>query len=194
MAISRPLETFLPLDRQSYFRIDTLQHSDGVIYEVIPEDLAASRKVTYRHHFPDSVPTGAGLYQIFGEDNPSFLGKEIDNGGQTLETSSYRLGKFCVLIDTIAPSIRQIRPRNASQTTAPRPTVTAILDDGLSGVDEISVRIDGRWLVTEYDPESGAIRARPHFNLTLGKHRLDIIVTDKQGNVRHHKGEFSFVD
>jgi hypothetical protein len=187
-------QTFFPLDQNSYFRIEMREVGDQTDYAINPEAFAAREKFTYSYGLDNELPPGAGLYQVFGKSTLSFLGAKVDSLNHTISAASYRLGVFTMRIDTIAPTIKSVFPRNGARITAPRPEIKAKLEDTLSGIDKITLRLDGKWLISEYDPESGWVRATPHFNLLLGKHRLDIIVRDKLGNERHLKSGFSMVD
>ena len=44
------------------------------------------------------------------------------------------------------------------------------------------MRIDGKALIVEYDPEENRIFARPRKPLTPGSHKLEVIVRDICGN------------
>ncbi|MFH2056261.1 MAG: M23 family metallopeptidase, partial [bacterium] len=189
-----PEQTFFPLDRNSFFLIEERESRESVDYAILPEDFAARKRLTYSYRFDGEPPRGAGLYQVFGKETLSFLGAKPDEPAQTVSASSYRLGVFTMRIDTIPPAITGVSPRDGAHVTTGRPEIKAKLKDTLSGIEDITLRLDGQWLIAEYDPESGWVRATPHFNLSLGKHRLDIIVRDKLGNEQHYKSTFSQVD
>ena len=182
--------TFFPLDQNSYFEIEMRQEGNQTNYAINPEGFAAREKLTYSYRFDNELPPGAGLYQVFGKSTLSFLGARTDTLKHTVSASSYRLGAFTMRIDTVPPSIRSIFPREGARIKASRPEFKAKLDDTLSGIREITIRLDGKWLIPDYDPESGWVRATPHFNLSLGKHSFEIIVADKFGNERHHTSNF----
>lgn len=187
-------QTFFPLDRNGFFEIEPRDSGNVVDYAIVPEEFAARQEITYRYHFQVPLPRGAAIYQAFGDGSLSFVGAEVDPAAQTVSGYSYRLGVFTERIDTIPPTIASVSPRDGAQITVGRPEIKAKLEDTLSGIDQITIRLDGKWLIPEFDPESGWVRATPHFNLTLGKHRLDIIVTDKLGNEQRYSSGFTMVD
>ena len=187
-------QTFFPLDRNCYFQITAVKSQSEMNYAIFPDHLAARRQIAYRYRFGASVPPGAGLYQVDDTGGLSFLGAEIDSAALTVQVQSYRLGTISMRVDTIAPSIRKIKPRRGAAIGRSRPAIKAKLADSLSGIkDDIEIRVDGVWLIPEYDPESGWVKAVPHFDLKPGRHQLDIIVTDRIGNQRHYKGHFTLV-
>jgi hypothetical protein len=127
------------------------------------------------------------------EGKPSFLGAESDSAGNSITAKSYRVGVISMRIDTIAPAIREISPSANASVSTVRPKIRCKIDDNLSGIrDSVEVRIDGRWCIPVYDPEAGTLISASHFDLTPGKHRLDVKVTDRVGNQRHVSSEFNF--
>lgn len=187
-------ETFFPLDQNHFFRVQPETSGVEINYAVIPEGFAARSRLTYSYQSEDTLPPGTGIYQVFGDKSLSFVGAKREEAAASVSATSYRLGVFTMRLDTIPPSITAVSPRNGAQITSGRPTIKAKLKDELSGIDQIEIRLDGKWLIPLYDPESGRVTATPHFNLTLGKHRIDIIVTDKIGNKQHLQRSLTMVD
>jgi len=81
--------------------------------------------------------------------------------------SSLGGGMFAVLIDTTAP------------------TLSGIKDDRF-----IDARINGRWLIPEYEPEMSRCRVYPYQPLPAGRCELMIVVEDRAGNVAEHRVNF----
>jgi len=185
-------QVYFPLDRQYYFDIEMTKSMRSTEYAVVPDEFPLAKQVTISYGFDKVIPRGVGLYLGKGE-KPSFLGAESDRAGNSITAKSYRVGAVSMRIDTIAPAIREISPSANASVSSARPKIRCKIDDNLSGIrDSVEVDIDGRWCIPVYDPEGGTLISTSHFDLTPGKHRLDIKVTDRVGNQRHVSSEFNF--
>ena len=59
------------------------------------------------------------------------------------------------------------------------------LSDTLSGFEDdrnILIKLDGNWMIPEYDPETFICQTQPIKSLEVGEHHLAIVVTDRMGN------------
>ncbi len=102
-------------------------------------------------------------------------------------------GVFALLKDTIAPEISRIRPAKDKTVKSSLPKITAKIADHLSGiwVDTLfDIRLDGEWLIPEYDNEDNILTTRPNHPLKSGKHSLVIRVRDNAGNQTQRKTTF----
>jgi hypothetical protein len=185
-------QVYFPLDRQYYFDIEMTKSVRNTDYAVVPDEFPLAKQVTISYGFDQVIPRGVGLYLGKGE-KPSFLGAENDSAGGSITAKTYRVGVLSMRIDTLAPQVREISPSANASVSSARPKIRCKIDDNLSGIrDSVEVAIDGRWCIPVYDPEAGSLTSAPHFDLTPGKHRLDIKVTDRVGNQRHVSSEFYF--
>jgi hypothetical protein len=185
-------QVYLPLDRQYYFEIEMTKSIRKTEYAIVPDEFPLAKQVTISYGFEKAIPRGVGLYLGEGE-HPSFLGAESDSVGNSVTAKSFRVGVVSMRIDTIAPAVREITPSASASVSSARPKIRCRIDDNLSGIrDSVEVDVDGQWCIPVYDPEAGTLISTPHFDLTPGKHRLDIKVTDRVGNQRHVSSEFYF--
>ncbi len=120
------------------------------------------------------------------------MGGAVDSVKKSISAKSYVLATITARQDTLPPSVRQLRPAAGAVVTSARPKISFRFSDDLSGVsDNIDIRIDGKWCIPLYDPESGEVTSVPHFDIARGKHKLEIRVADKTGNTRRMSTEFS---
>lgn len=94
-------------------------------------------------------------------------------------------GVYALMIDRLPPTISKIRPHNGSLVSGDRPLISATIKDDLSGLKNsalFDVRLDGRWLIPEYDAEDEEFAVRPHWRLAPGEHELVFNVSDVAGN------------
>jgi hypothetical protein len=185
-------QVYFPLDRQYYFDIEATKSARSTDYAIVPDEFPLAKQVTISYGFEKAIPRGVGLYLGKGE-NPNFLGADRDTANNSITAKSYRVGVVSMRVDTIAPAIREINPTANASVSSARPKIRCRIDDNLSGIrDSVEVNIDGRWCIPVYDPEAGTLISTPHFDLTPGKHLLDIKVTDRVGNQRHVRNEFYY--
>jgi hypothetical protein len=67
------------------------------------------------------------------------------------------------------------------------------ISDGLSGVDQIIPKIDGQWVLMEYDAKNS--RLTYYFDqarLMHGKHNYELTVIDAVGNKKVFSGAFEW--
>jgi hypothetical protein len=94
-------------------------------------------------------------------------------------------GRFAVLVDTVPPRVSRLNIKEGMTLQNLSPKVTCQVLDNLSGIqDDLSfdIRINGRWLVPEYDFERGTLVAELDSPLEPGKCSLSIVVVDRAGN------------
>ncbi len=102
-------------------------------------------------------------------------------------------GVFALLKDTVAPEIRGIRPAKGKTVKSSLPKISARIADHLSGIwsDTLfDIRLDGEWLIPEYDNEDNILMTQPNHPLKSGKHSLIFKVRDNAGNQTQRKTTF----
>ncbi len=184
-------EPMFPLEENYYYMINRTGLGRYPNYTITPSNSVVLKQVNYRYFLGDSIPKGIGLYSV-GDKSLFYLGGVIDSGARSISTGSHILVTITARQDTVPPSIHQLRPAARAVVRAPRPQIGFRFGDDLSGVsDDIDIRIDGKWCIPVYDPESGLVSSTPHFDLSKGKHKLEIKVSDKAGNLWRMSTEFS---
>ncbi|MDP4184632.1 MAG: M23 family metallopeptidase [Bacteroidota bacterium] len=115
-----------------------------------------------------------------------------ENKDGWIEAEPRDLGKFAVTVDTIAPHVVPINIKNGRLTSSD--FIRLGVHDGLTGIKDYKVTIDGQWTLFEYDPRIGQIfhKIRPD-SLIHGKtHRMIVTVSDKKNNTTHLQEDFFF--
>jgi hypothetical protein len=105
-------------------------------------------------------------------------------------------GVFAAMVDTTAPTISGLNLSQRHTYYDRQPVVKFKLRDNLSGFEDdcsIDVRVDGRWLLPEFDIEEGRCVATLGEPLDLGPHELKITAVDRAGNRCERKTEFEIV-
>ena len=106
-----------------------------------------------------------------------FLPGSWSNG--KIRFSSSHLGKFVLLPDAIPPNIRRI------QLTAN--SARFRIGDNLSGIQSFEARVNGEWLLMNYEHKTGILFSeRPTGGMVI-KGEFQLKVTDRNGNTRIFK-------
>lgn len=131
------------------------------------------------------------IYRLNKKEEWRPLATEVKGG--RLTAKSGMMGTFAVLKDVDAPRVKNIRPGNNKTTKYSMPTIRFTLTDDVSGIksdDQVTVLLDGEWLIPEFDPETEILKTSPRRALKNGRHELKIVVTDLVGNERTVFSEF----
>ncbi|HHM24124.1 MAG TPA: M23 family metallopeptidase, partial [Bacteroidetes bacterium] len=160
------------------------------VYQIDLLEVPLLRAALLKFHLPPSVPRmrQVGVYEASSSRKPwKFSGNSIAKDGHTIFAQIHGPGRFLLLRDEKPPVIRFLSPRPGQTLAASRPEVRIRYDDDLSGVgDERDFRLtlDGRFCITEMDPEMKILRYRPDWRLRAGKHKLTLWIRDRAGNER----------
>ena len=187
-----------------FFRFDKLPlqraklsiPGDSITYllQLNPTDIPLRRGAVLSLHIPD----GQGNIKKLAVYSPSnrkwiFQGNALSNNGRSLEVQLRHFGRFTILRDTRPPSILAMFPRPMQRITSPSPKIVVRFKDNLSGIKDeeaIRLKLDGKFCISEYDPEMKRITYRPDVPLSNGKHLLQIRIVDRCGNSVKKKWSF----
>ncbi len=95
-------------------------------------------------------------------------------------------GTFAAVFDYDAPKLKYLTVSDGRIYRNLQPAINFVIEDTLSGIGSdtaIVIKLDGQWLIPEYDPETGQCRSKPLEPLKPGRHHLGIRVTDRAGNL-----------
>ncbi len=109
---------------------------------------------------------------------PSAEGGTFSNGKVTASVKT--LGAFTVMMDTVAPVITPIDLRADMKG---RNSFRIRVRDNLAGLDQWAGKIDGQWILMEYEPKSGTLEHSFDKNTDKpGRHEFTLEVSDERGN------------
>ena len=152
------------------------------VYHLEPQWVPLKNTASLVWNYPGSDPQ-AGVYYLENGVKPVFLGNRSDS--LTVTGDCLNLETIVLLYDREPPVCELTRPRRLNKMTDKLPVFSFTLDDLLSGIDSetVAARIDGEWILTEYDPPRDAAYAKTREPLTPGEHTLQFTAADKCGNV-----------
>ena len=113
--------------------------------------------------------------------------------GNRISARIKKLGKYTIVIDSVAPAITPLNIRQGSNMTHESSIRFAVTDE-LSGVSEYQGYIDDEWVLFEYDPKDDLIRHSFDATRTISgiDHDLKLIVRDTAGNQKTYQTRFQW--
>lgn len=114
-------------------------------------------------------------------------GGAYENGFVKAELRNF--GSFYIALDTIAPRIVPVNISNGG-SLAGVSRILLRISDNLSGIKSFSGRIDGKWVLMEYDYKTGSLWHRFDGSIPAGKHEFVLTVTDMKSNTHTFKAGF----
>lgn len=87
------------------------------------------------------------VYSIKNPKYPGFMGGKYDEGKFAFNFSSF--GKFTLLKDDVAPTIKKRSIQNGR--------ITLIITDNLSGINSFEAKLNGEWILMNYEPKRSLI-------------------------------------
>jgi hypothetical protein len=170
----------------------------GEIYSFDPKDVpfAKHARVSLSYKGRSCNPEKLALYE-YKNKGWRFVGNKLDSNEETVSGKVKCLSSYAVLEDERAPRIKIIYPKKWQRTRHNLPLIYVKISDDLSGFgrkDGITVTVDGKWIIPEYDPEKGILKTRPAQPLSPGWHTLKIVAKDMVGNQKIVKRKFKVIE
>jgi hypothetical protein len=156
------------------------------IFEIKPDNFPIFKPLSISIQ-ADSLP-GWGRWSIFkinGSDRFQYLQSQIDSNRMLLSTKTSSFGKFIVAADTIPPEVHIKSPRSGKIYKS-NPQINLIIKDSLSGIkdeNQISLSMDGEYVLPEWDPEEDLIVGILENDLSVGNHIFSASIRDRSGNI-----------
>ncbi|RYD79777.1 MAG: M23 family metallopeptidase [Sphingobacteriales bacterium] len=117
-----------------------------------------------------------------------YLGGNLQNGW--LQAKSRTLGKFYISADTVSPVIVPINIKAAGSNLWASSGIRFKISDNMSGIKSYRGKIDGNWVLFQYDAKSALIYYLFDENCPPGNHSLEMEITDQKNNVRRWSATF----
>jgi hypothetical protein len=165
----------------------TSRKSVGGIYSFQPSTVPLNgwARVSIEYPSQGCDPSRLALYELTGKDSWGFVGKDLDVQRRTVAGKVRYLSTYALLEDTLAPTVERVSIRPGAKIKNGKPKITALVKDDLSGTgedDDMEIRIDGQWLISEYDVDHHILSASPFSALASGEHTLVLRARDRVGN------------
>ena len=138
---------------------------------------------------PDKFRDKAVIANV-GEGRPDNCGGEWN--GNILSTRVRHFGSFCVMADTIAPTITPVvfGPDMRKKSTMAFRINDNFAVTGTANGMRYRGTIDGEWVLFEYDKKRARLTHVFDKATGPGEHLLSLSVTDDRGNIRVFERKF----
>lgn len=98
-------------------------------------------------------------------------------------------GDYFIKVDTNPPFIHPLNIREGVHI-AKMQRIALKIGDNMSGVKTYSGKIDGQWVLMEWDYKTRVLSYKFDGSVTPGKHRFELTVTDNKDNAAHFSANF----
>ncbi len=194
---SEGLELIIPkaaLYQNLNFKFEEKDMVDGTFSKVyqlhestVPLDKNVSIKIQSQN-LPIELESKALLAIVSRRGAMSAVNGTFRNGWVEGVTRSF--GNYCVVVDTIAPSVKSLSITSNGKLSNQRSIRFAVSDD-FSGIKSYEGRIDGKWILFKYDAKKKLIFYEFDEHIELNKtHDLVFTVEDMKGNITEYKNTF----
>lgn len=162
------------------------------VYTIGNSDIPMNKNATLhlRADVPERLRPNV-IFAVVGDKNKISAGSgQYSNGGAEGRIRSF--GRYCVVADTLAPTITpSFKPGANLQNEN---SVTFTLKDNFSGIKSFSATIDGKWILFERDIIKRTITHRfdnSRIPKDGSRHNITVEATDDCGNKTVYKGWFT---
>jgi hypothetical protein len=111
-----------------------------------------------------------------------------DNG--YVKARARAFGEYYIKVDTVPPQITSLTIHNGSDLSKTK-KIFFRMSDNLSGIKSYNGRIDGKWVLMEWDYKSKLLSYTFDDSITDGKHTFELAVGDAKNNVSLFTAEFN---
>jgi hypothetical protein len=153
----------------------------GPRWRLSPGSAPIDRPLTVRLRAPNASDARE-MPAVYRGSGDSWRRLDTRRSGDWLEAETGALGVFAVFTDAEDPRLDIQAPASGLRTSDKRPTIEAVVQDKGSGISDWTVRANGEWLLTAYDPEHDRIYWAQDEDLPLGEVVLSFACTDSAGN------------
>jgi hypothetical protein len=109
--------------------------------------------------------------------------------GGYIKADARTFGDYYIKLDTVPPVIHPLNIKNGSNM-ARLQRIALKIGDNLSGVKNYTGKIDGKWVLMEWDYKTRVLSYKFDKDITAGKHIFDLMVTDNKDNISQFTAYF----
>ncbi len=127
---------------------------------------------------PAKLQSKALIVCLNGKDPNPKGGKFVDG---FVETTSKELGKYAIMVDTKPPKITALNIHNGKKIKGYKKISFKVKDD-LSGINKYVGKLNGKWILVEFDPKTDKMFYLVDSRMKKGKNKFELMVEDDRGN------------
>ena len=164
---------------------DALTPLYQIHFDYIPLQASGSLAIKVDSLEPD-LHNKALIAKIDENGKPSSAGGSWDNG--YLKTNIREFGNYCVMLDTVAPTISTLNIKNGKNISN-QTTIRIRIKDSFSGIESYRGTLNGKWILMEYDAKRSLLTYHFDEKLLTGKNTFEITVSDAMNNTNSYAAE-----
>ncbi len=188
--------------RDSYFRIDEIEGpplEEGLVYmspiyqfeptgALLQEDVEVGIEPFIDHEDRKKV----SIYRLDVHNRWKYMSRPQQAEGGTIWARARILSRYALIRDDSSPSIYGLRPAEGAVVGTTTPRLQAKVTDIGSGfgAEDVQIKLDGKKMIAEWDPERGLIMFNVRKPLAEGSHTLSVSAFDRAGNSVHKEATF----
>jgi hypothetical protein len=135
----------------------------------------------------EDLPLNLRSKALIVNTNKNAQGGFYENGYVKAELKTF--DNFYIALDTVPPKIIPVNISDGINLTHTS-KIQFRISDNLSGIDNFTALLNGRWVLMEYDSKSGALWHQLDHFLSKGQHHFQLIVNDKKNNTAMYQAVF----
>lgn len=120
-----------------------------------------------------------------GDDKVSSLGGKLGSDGY-VETSTRSLGRYALMIDSIAPVVKLLNFKENDTITSNNTLKVRITDD-MTGIESYNLYANDAWMLGKYDAKKNLFYYEVDSHMRKGKNCVKVVVKDAVGNTTTKK-------
>jgi hypothetical protein len=124
----------------------------------------------------------------FTDNNLLYVGGVYNKS--SISSKIYSFGDYTVAYDTISPKIKglNIYPGKTMKSSK----LKMLIEDEFSGINTYNGKINGEWILMEYDKKNNRLTHYFEKSFPKGKHLFELEVTDNKNNKSTYKADFIY--
>ena len=166
----------------------------GLPYRFEPSSVPFKEMAQVHFRLPEGTesPEELGVYE-WTDKGWSFVWNDQDRDRGTVWAGVWYFSTYALIRDSDAPIVENLQPAQG-ETVGLMPEISVTLRDSLSGIlmeELISMTLDGKALIFEFDPEGDLAKGILRAPLDRGPHEVTVRVQDVCGNEASETHRFS---
>ena len=159
----------------------------GSWYEALDVPITVGIKPEVK--LPDSLMSKAILVELLSDG--SLKGRGGNWNGKLVSAQVPTFGDYAVVLDTTPPSvIKDYVP--ADMNSYRGALIQFIVKDNLSKIKSYTGKVDGKWMIFEYDKKNNMLQCDVSSIMDNKEHKVQITVSDERNNVTNYEYTFYF--
>lgn len=169
----------------SYSKPSSIKGTFSPLHRVLTNETTVQKSYTLSirpNHLPDTLQPKACIISVNEKGSKTYEGGTFKDGWVSTQTKSF--GNFAVTVDTVPPKLRmtfKYVPKTTVDLSSAK-TIGVIATDNLSGIRKYKAKIDGNWVLCEYEFKKDLLFYTFDDTLEHRVHTFEIEVSDDKGN------------